>query len=164
MQPDEIIPNTDYEALESRCLAELLDLSADYALMRSSLLNALGVSEEDLRQWEEASSTLAPRIETVTFPDDDDDGDFEVTPRGGETEFILDDPDEEDEEDEDAEKPESDEGSDDEEDSDDGEENDGDEDDEGAADSEIDDDGEFGDDDDFDPDDTILDDDDGEAD
>jgi hypothetical protein len=162
-QPEETIPNADYEALETRCLAELVDQSVDYALMRPSLITALGVSEEDLREWE-SRSTFPPKVEAVALPDDEE-GDFELMPRGGETEFILDDPDAEDEEDEDAEKPEGEE-DDDAEDDDDGEDGDDDDDDteddkagpDDLEEDELDD--EVG----LDNDDVILDDDDGEKD
>lgn len=155
MQPHEPFINADYEELETRCLAELVDQSADYTVMRPSLIAALGVSDEDFREWE-SRSTTPPRIETVAMPDDEG-GDFEMAPRdGGETEFILDDPDEEDADDEDAEKPEGEDSDDDDseedEDADDDESDDEDDEEEDA-------DGEVGPD-----DDVIVDDDDGAAD
>jgi hypothetical protein len=104
MQPHEPFINADCEEVETRCLAQLVDQSADYTVIRPSLIVALGVSDEDLRQWE-SRSTIPPRIETVAMPEDEG-GDFEVSPRGGgDTEFSLDDPDEEDADDDDAEKP-----------------------------------------------------------
>lgn len=166
MQPYESITvNTDDESLETRGLAELLAVSTDYTLVRPSLLAALGVTEEDLREWE-SHSNAPPRVEAIASPDDED-GDFEIAPGG---EFILDDPDEDDEEDEGEEDEDADPAEDENEDGDeDEEEEDEDDFDEDAEDSgdvdesDVDDedfDGDVG----FEPDDLIIEDDDGEAD
>lgn len=165
MQPNEPIAlNIDYEALETHtlALAELAAQSAEYARMRPSLLDALGVTDADLREWE-SHSTLPPRIETVASPDDED-GDFEVMPLRGETEFILDDPDAEDEEDEDAEKPEGEESEDDEDEADEDEADEDDDIDDEAPEEDEEVPGEDEDEGGFDSDDVILEDDDGEKD
>src|SRR5690606_6000072 len=151
----------DHEVPDTLVLSELVAQSADYALMRPSLITALGVTEDDFREWERSSS-VPPKIEAISL--DEEDGDFEVAPpRGGETEFILDDPEAEEDEDEDSEPEDGDdEDSDDEDDESEDDDQPEDEDDEDQDDPDADE--EFGDGEGLDDDDVILEDDDGERD